>query len=870
MADPVSIVGLLSGAITFVEFGYKLVSGTKNIRESLNGRAQEMDELELRLEEVNRFYNSINAQIAAGQTTSNSDAHMTKLVKECETICRELRRLMDKLVVRKKTTSKTWESSRVAFRALLNRKEIENLTKRLESLDQLVHRNIERNLNVLDSQAAELTSLKTKLDVLQKELVVNAKQDRILRSLYFPEIHRRLDQIETSHQGSNEWIFDPVSTSFVPWLEGSGNTDQIFYITGQAGSGKSTLMKFVSDHERTQGSLEAWANPAKLCTASYYFWNQGSEMQKSGLGLFQSLLYQMFREIPDLITLVSPDHLEHEVWDMESLAASFKRIGKQPTLKRRFCFFVDGLDEYAGEESDIVRLLDVIAEGSYIKLCVSSRPGRVYEEHLRRGNQGFDIANFTKDDIREYVHERLHSSTKFQSLAYQDQNLQNMGDACQDLITDISQRARGVWLWVFLVTRELCSEAERDEPIASLLKVVDEFPPDLDGYFKRIIENIKPRHRDKMARAFLMMVEASRPIPLYTFELIRNETENPNYALEAPLKPFTDEAFELQYPAWKSRLQSRCGDLVVVSNDPVYSASFLQPHVEFLHRSVADFLRDTYQHHLSELLETPFEPLISLVQSLFYIFKCLPPPLSDNQEFILIEMLRFMQDMEQGDNLLEEESFVKILDEVSRLYSIHAANDENAGYRWIIVQEHDGKPDILGTTVFYGLYAYVHARTRSDPTLAKREGCPLLYYALGLFEMVISYSRGLSVVRLLLERGADPNQRVKSRRDQTVWELFLQFIEHRSKGLEKKQDILKVFRDDKFPICKALIRAGADPDLKIFDDIHEEENVDEVKHKTIESILEDIFSPEQVTELKQELEAHRKPQEKPSSSCVTM
>jgi hypothetical protein len=85
----------------------------------------------------------------------------------------------------------------------------------------------------LDSQAAELTSLRTKLDVLQKELVVNARQDRILRSLYFPEIRRRLDQIETSHQGSNEWIFDPKSTSFVPWLESNGNTDQIFYVTGQ-------------------------------------------------------------------------------------------------------------------------------------------------------------------------------------------------------------------------------------------------------------------------------------------------------------------------------------------------------------------------------------------------------------------------------------------------------------------------------------------------------------------------------------------------------------------------------------------------------------------------------------------------------------
>jgi hypothetical protein len=659
----------------------------------------------------------------------------------------------------------------------------------------------------------------------------------------------------------------------------------------KAGSGKSTLVKFVSNHERTRRYLEAWANPAKLYTASYYFWNQGNEMQKSGLGPFQSLLYQIFREIPDLITLVCSDHLEHEAWDMESLAATFKRIGKQSTLEIRFCFFLDGLDEYAGEESDIVQMLDVIAEGSHIKLCVSSRPGRMYEEHLRRGSQGFDIANFTRDDMREYVHERLHSSTKFQKLAYQDQTLQNMSYPCQGLITDISQRARGVWLWVFLVTRELCSEAERDEPIESLLKVVDEFPPNLEGYFTHIIENIKPRHRDEMARAFLMMVEVSEPLPLYAFELLRNEMGNPNYALEAPLRPFTNQEFELQYPAWKSRLQSRCGDLVVVSKDQKYYGLFLQPHVEFLHRSAAEFLRDTYQHRLSELLKTPFDPLISLVRSFLCILKCLPSLLSRFHEFIIADMLKFIKDVEQRGIMLEEDSHFEILDEVSRVYPVRYSEFIIPFFTLTTVYYHDGKLDTLATAVSHGLHSYAISKVRLDPTLVQREGVPLLYYALGLTILFYRDLIDFPLVSLLLEKGADPNQTVENTGGKTVWELFLKKIRERSGMLKHTQLHNRVsLRDNRFPFCKALIRAGADPDLKILEededeeddddddnDNENEENVDEIKYRSVESIFEYVFSPEQAAELKRELEISRekreirnKPQEKPSSSCVTM
>jgi hypothetical protein len=71
-------------------------------------------------------------------------------------------------------------------------------------------------------------------------------QKIFLERLYFPEISDRENRIVAAHENTFQWIFkDPGLggtpwPSFVDWLEnGSG----FYWITGKAGSGKSTLMK---------------------------------------------------------------------------------------------------------------------------------------------------------------------------------------------------------------------------------------------------------------------------------------------------------------------------------------------------------------------------------------------------------------------------------------------------------------------------------------------------------------------------------------------------------------------------------------------------------------------------------------------------
>lgn len=95
---------------------------------------------------------------------------------------------------------------------------------------------------------------------------------------------------------------DPAKHRFFNWLK---TGDGIFWVSDKAGSDKSTLMKFLADHETTQTMLEEWAKPFKLLTARHYFWAAGTHMQKSHEGLLKTL-YDILCACPSLLPAACP------------------------------------------------------------------------------------------------------------------------------------------------------------------------------------------------------------------------------------------------------------------------------------------------------------------------------------------------------------------------------------------------------------------------------------------------------------------------------------------------------------------------------------------------------------------------------------
>ncbi|RMJ05304.1 hypothetical protein CDV36_014041, partial [Fusarium kuroshium] len=86
----------------------------------------------------------------------------------------------------------------------------------------------------------------------------------------------------------------PTWDSLAEWLQSS---QPVYWISGKPASGKSTLMKFILGHNRTELLLKQWQDNVRIL--SHFFWRPGTELQQSIKGLLCSLLHQIFVQDKD-------------------------------------------------------------------------------------------------------------------------------------------------------------------------------------------------------------------------------------------------------------------------------------------------------------------------------------------------------------------------------------------------------------------------------------------------------------------------------------------------------------------------------------------------------------------------------------------
>ena len=490
-----------------------------------------------------------------------------------------------------------------------------------------MHTESERDKKKRDQiMSLQLSQLSSDLRKLSETGEQSARESRILENLGYKRMEARQANIIDAHAQTFEWILDPhqlssglaSKDSFLEWLtNGSG----IFWITGKAGSGKSTLMKFLSHHQSTKKTLQRWTDTKDLITADFYFWHAGTELQKSQEGLLRSLLHGILSQCPELMGQVLPklweeskfDRFKYHLWTRAELLSAFAGLSLQSTLKKRFCFFVDGLDEYDGDHAEIVDLVQGLVQSDDIKICLSSRPWNAFTRAFGGGSHPtIRLEELTWRDIQSYVQDTLGSNKLFgQLLAGKD------SARCENLQVEIVSRAQGVFLWVFLVVRSLVQGLTNADRIIDLERRLQSLPTDLETYFRHMLDTIEDVYRQKTVQTFHIALQAAEPLNLMTYVMLDEIEENPDYAIELPAQQMTRGDIELLCQDMKLRINARCKDLLQVTRKPppmvpmvklddylnhgVFSEEhsdgepspqpLVQYEVDFLHRTVKDFFR---------------------------------------------------------------------------------------------------------------------------------------------------------------------------------------------------------------------------------------------------------------------------------------
>ncbi|KAE9379537.1 hypothetical protein N431DRAFT_327470 [Stipitochalara longipes BDJ] len=527
----------------------------------------------------------------------------------------------------------------------------------------------------------------------------------LLHELWFPEMSHRRVEIEEAHKKTFAWLLDysPAERlcvkqgaegrmwhNFTRWLqEPSG----LYWINGKAGSGKSTLMRYICDNDITKKHLKSWAGSSELHMISFYFWNTGCKEQRSQIGLLRSLLHQILRARKDLTRFVFEEEWDYLVssprrnsrpertWSFPKLKKAFKEALNLLGKDEMTSIFVDGLDELEGDPERLVILLKNVSEHPNVKVCLSSRPWVVFEEHFD-GHPGLRLQDLTYDDIRLYVRDQLQENSKMKRLA-ESHHLQ-----AAELSHNIVKKANGVFLWVKLVVWSLLAGLRNQDDFAELQKRLDLLPSDLDFLYRHMLQRIDPLYISQACRIF-QIFNAFSDLHLQptVLELDLSVTATIADALNPLTNIMSDQEISQRCHRMSTHLKTRCEGLLEVHDlrdrhwednqhslhEPVEDASFKASaafqhesqrvkadlKVAYLHRTVRDFLAaDTVRQILLDNTGpiTQFEPNMSLLMGyvvnlkrrLCSFYSRAPKPHDHVVWTVLCEVLQISQQVHLG------------------------------------------------------------------------------------------------------------------------------------------------------------------------------------------------------------------------------
>jgi hypothetical protein len=357
--------------------------------------------------------------------------------------------------------------------------------------------------------------------------------------------------------------------------------------------------------------LHEWAGEDVLLRADHFFWLLGSAVQKTVGGLLRSLLHSLLlslsrstfpgkREAIKNICAPRSQMDAHCVWSRGELREMLIRFTSVPGLKS--FLLVDALDECEPQDhlGDVANEILRISQLPNVKLCVSQRPWEIFTGKFTHASI-LRLDGLTLYDMETYVRDRL---TDVESEIGLSSDFQDQSQLTENLIRNLAHAAEGVFLWTELITKAICSEMRKGKRGDQLVQVMADFPTDLDEYFHKLIfdrigrssRNVKDTAAALKLAVKINTFEQGResrygnaPFARYfiNFWLLSNDHLKPGFSwqdYECIVQP--DTKLMLSHTA--TYLEETCKDLLVLNKS--------DETVDFLHRTVYDFLTDKKTH----------------------------------------------------------------------------------------------------------------------------------------------------------------------------------------------------------------------------------------------------------------------------------
>jgi hypothetical protein len=621
-------------------------------------------------------------------------------------------------------------------------------------------------------------------------------------SLDWQARNHRYDDIEEPFKSTYSWIFEEPGKEFLVWLKSAQN---IFWISGKAGSGKSTMMKYIFDDPKTLKFLNHAPN-SDIKTIGFFFHNRGSALDASFEGLLRHLLREVLTAYPQLAlvyrettrirqigpaaefleTRHQPLELELGIWPLSTLQLVVYAVVTQQTVFGDICLFVDGLDEFEGDDQTIANFFRMVVHtgvdkggGLRISACLSSRPHIAFQDAFRAYPRML-MHEKTHADISKYVTTRIKESTRIERPVLFATN----PSIINDLLEEVIKRAMGVFLWVRLAVNALLQGLSAGDSFEQLNAQLLELPDDLEGLYKQMLRRIEPRYRQDTA-LLLQLIQTSRNVLSYGVFITAARPYSKILTMEENSSLSSAELELDQSPdaeAMKRRMLSRCGGLLEISSVVQVQTNVKVQRVQFIHQTVKEFLQkdDTWQELFGV---TPLDGLIEAhrhhAATFYYLIKSWDSEESLRDGVFQLLFADLVYHIGQVESL-SCQSTVEILDLTNKEITRQLGESSHWYTRLVPPHVGDWNDDLLSFAIHSDLELYIENKIKRNVSLVlNRKGRPLLHYAVDKTSYVEYRDDGkltcinVSTVASLLGFGADPNQVYEGA---SAWQLLLGVI----------------------------------------------------------------------------------------------
>ncbi|KAB5586139.1 hypothetical protein GE09DRAFT_55401 [Coniochaeta sp. 2T2.1] len=667
--EAVAALGLASNVFQFVQFALGLLDTSSTIYQAATGAGAQAETLENVYGRLSQFSRDLDAGYKDSNIPrSRYEDELFRLAVGCEAKCQELLQLVAKLKVAPAGKRKAWKSLRAALLTVCHQDDFRRLEREIDghqkTMTLLFTADISGQTSAINLQlhnlrqetASSQDMLLDQLNKLQPSLVKaeEMKEQIVLDSLDYQDRQLREDTIKDAHKATFEWIYSDTSAQetgaerhrFLDWLE---KGDGYFWINGKPGAGKSTLMKFLTADERTHTALKAWAHPSEAVIASHYFWNSGSKVQRSHDGMLRSLLFDIFSQVPEVISPVC----RHEPWwsnrraqrlgngkitpkwSVSSLTNCLQRLATLDTLPTdaRFCLFIDGLDEYDGADKDSREMCDTLlglTTSPRLKLCFSSRPSPVFGSRFASNPSrtlqvheltAGDIERYTRDKIKDLDWDHYVEDNHVDPLSPDTSPKEHL---IHQFVESVRRQAEGVFLWVFLVVRLVRNGLTNFDSLSDLRQYIHSLPSDITDFSWRMLDGIDIQYHQKMSEYL--------EIALYCYSehwqvdsMLYARYAHDSTLPDLPQRRWTESEYWRILASIRRQLHAATGGLLEIGTEKSTSA-FLGPRVNFLHSTARSFLqRDEVEDFLRSKGRDSFDPGHAFFTSFLSLCEHLPP-----------------------------------------------------------------------------------------------------------------------------------------------------------------------------------------------------------------------------------------------------